>query len=59
LISHTKESVSENGVMSICGPRRGMWWEAGEDYIMGRFITCRLHQIWRRSNEGGWHGQGM
>jgi hypothetical protein len=36
------------------------WQEAGEDYIMGNFITCTLHQISlhvirERSIRGAWY----
>jgi hypothetical protein len=42
---HTSR-VFENRVLRwIFGPKRGKWREAGEDYIVRRFITCTVHQI--------------
>jgi hypothetical protein len=47
-----RKELKNNVLRRIFGPKR-KWREAGEDYIMRSFVTCMLHQILGRSNQGG------
>jgi hypothetical protein len=46
MVSHTKGTqIQGTEEENIWMSEEGKWQEAGEDCIMGSFITCMLHQI--------------